>query len=444
MSIKKLYINPPFYLLLLGITGVFFLSFFYPGIYQYGFILLGLFLVTCIVDAVLLFTWYKDQYFEGRRSHAKVFSLGNNNKVRIHLIKTTARSISGYFIDEIPVKCQVRDIQFQFDFEEKDHLTKSYSLHIVERGKYEYGDIQLFVNSPLKIFTKRITILHSETVPAYPSVLDLKKYNLYSIQSLMMYEGIKRIRRIGQSTEFEQIKDYVQGDEIKKINWKATGRTGKLKVNHYEEEKSQQIYSIIDTSRAMYMPFNKMSLTDYAVNASLILSNAAIQKNDKAGLMTFSAHQGIAVKSDKNPLQLKRINEALYSLEQDTTEADFEMLYQNVRKLIKHRSMLMLYTNFESKYTIERVLPVLRKLSKLHLLVVVIFENEETTKYASESAETLRDVYYKVVAGELAMEKKLMIKELQNLGIQTLYTTPQNLSINTLNKYLEMKARGLI
>ncbi|MCX2743987.1 DUF58 domain-containing protein [Mangrovivirga sp. M17] len=444
MFLKKLFINSPFYLILLGITGVFFLSFFFPVLYIGGFVMLGLLLLISSIDIILLFKRYQDQYFSARRSHAKVLSLGNDNKVRIHLSKTIERKLNGYFIDEVPIKCQERNLRFNYDFGGLDHLTKTYSLHIVERGKYEFGDLRLFVNSPLKLFTKRITLPLSETVPAYPSVIDLKKYNLHSIQSLQMFEGIKRIRRIGQSTEFEQIKDYVQGDEIKKINWKATGRTGKLKVNHYEEEKSQQIYSIIDRSRAMYMPFNKMSLTDYAVNASLILSNAAIQKNDKAGLVTFSAHQGAIIKADKNSIQLRRINEVLYSLEQDTTEADFELLYQNIRKVIKHRSMLMLYTNFESKYTIERVLPVLRKLSKLHLLIVVIFENEETTNFATEDAHNLREIYYKVVAGELAMEKKLMIKELQHLGIQTIYTRPQDLSINTLNKYLELKAKGLI
>lgn len=444
MFLKKLFINPPFYLVLLGITGVFFLSFFFPVLYNVGFIILGILFLSSIIDIFLLFRWYKDDQFSGRRSHAKVLSLGNDNKVRVHLSKRNKKKLNGYFIDEVPVKCQERNLKFNYDFGELDHLTKTYSLHIVERGKYEFGDLRLFVNSPLKLFTKRITIPLSETVPAYPSVIDLKKYNLHSIQSLQIFEGIKRIRRIGQSTEFDQIKDYVQGDEIKKINWKATGRTGKLKVNHYEEEKSQQIYSIIDRSRSMYMPFNKMSLTDYAVNASLVLSNAAIQKNDKAGLITFSAHQGTIVKADKNPVQLRRINEVLYSVDQDTTEADFELLYQNIRKVIKHRSMLMLYTNFESKYTIERVLPVLRKLSKLHLLIVVIFENEETTNFANEDAKNLREIYYKVVAGELAMEKKLMIKELQQLGIQTIYTRPQDLSINTLNKYLELKAKGLI
>ena len=96
------------------------------------------------------------------------------------------------------------------------------------------------------------------------------------------------MRRIGHSYEFEQIKNYVRGDDYRSINWKATSRRGHLMVNQYEDERAQQVYNIIDKSRSMKMPFNGMSLLDYAINTSLVISNVALQKHDRAGLMTFS------------------------------------------------------------------------------------------------------------------------------------------------------------
>ena len=120
---------------------------------------------------------------------------------------------------------------------------------------------------------------------------------LYQTDSLIF--GVKKIRRLGHTMEFDQIKEYVRGDDIRSINWKATARSNQLMVNQFQDEKSQQVINIIDTGRVMKMPFDGLQLLEYAINTSLVISNIAILKDDKAGLLTFSNKEIHAVRPEK-------------------------------------------------------------------------------------------------------------------------------------------------
>ncbi|HNA39518.1 MAG TPA: DUF58 domain-containing protein, partial [Chitinophagales bacterium] len=192
------------------------------------------------------------------------------------------------------------------------------------------------------------------------------------------------------------------------------------------------------------MPFNGLSLLDYAINSTLVISNTVLHKDDKAGLLTFNEKMGNFVKADRKIGQLKRITEVLYKEEESSYEANYELLYDAVTKLIKQRSLLIFYTNFESYYTLERYLPVFRKINKTHLLLLVVFKNTEIEKYSYETATDTLSIYQKTIGKKMLAEKEMLLKELAKYGIQALLTAPQDLSTQTINKYLEFKAKGWI
>jgi len=160
------------------------------------------------------------------------------------------------------------------------------------------------VRSKIGFAKRRFSFGASQTVKTYPSFLQLKKYDLISLNQTSLQFGIKKIRRIGNSFEFEQIKDYVQGDNIKDINWKATAKRNQLMVNQFQDEKSQQVYSIIDKGRVMKMPFENLSLLDYAINAALVISSVVVRKHDKAGIFSFSKKPENFVVSERRNAQM--------------------------------------------------------------------------------------------------------------------------------------------
>ncbi len=314
----------------------------------------------------------------------------------------------------------------------------------MKRGEYSFGAVNVMVSSPLGILSRRFRFSADKLVPVYPSYLQMRKYELLAIHHRLTEAGIKKIRRIGQNQEFELIKEYISGDDFRTVNWKATARKNRLMVNQFQDERSQQVYSLIDKGRVMQMPFNGMSLLDYAINASLVISNIAVKKSDKAGIITFQDRVSTVLPAGRTNNQMATIQEVLYNQKTAYLETDYSSLYSTVRRKISHRSLLLLFTNFESIYSLQRQLPYLINLAKQHLLVVIFFENTELTELTGQPASDLKAIYYKAVAERFSLEKKMIVKELQRYGIQSILTAPEKLTINTINKYLELKARNLI
>jgi uncharacterized protein (DUF58 family) len=215
-------------------------------------------------------------------------------------------------------------------------------------------------------------------------------------------------------------------------------------VNHYIDEKSQQVYCVIDKGRTMQMPFMGLSLLDYAINASLVLSNIALKKDDKAGLITFSDKIGSVLKAEKKRSQLYSILEILYNQRTKYQESDFEKLYASIRQNLHQRALLVLFSNFGSVSALYRQMPYLRKIARNHLLVVVFFEDTELDKILESQPADTEQVFIKTIAEQFMFEKKQMVKELEAVGIHAILTPPANLTVNVINKYLELKSRRLI
>lgn len=192
------------------------------------------------------------------------------------------------------------------------------------------------------------------------------------------------------------------------------------------------------------MPFNGLSLLDYSINTSLVLANIALKKYDKTGLITYSHRVGTTLPAERSELQLKKILQALYHEKPQPFEANYDLLYRGVKNVIHGRSLIFLYLNFESIYAMERALPILQRINRQHLLVVMIFENTELLEYSKGKAVYISDIYAQTIAQKLLHDKKQIVSKLRKYGIQTLLSKPEELSVDTVNKYLELKSRGLI
>jgi len=338
----------------------------------------------------------------------------------------------------------LRNVLFNEKIDIHQQKNIQYELRPVERGEYHFGKLNIFCASPLGLLQKRYQFSENKMVAVYPSFIQMRQYELMAISNRLKEFGLKKIRRIGHSMEFEQIRNYNIGDDYRTLNWKATARKGELMVNQFQDEKSQQIYSLIDKGRVMKMPFEEMTLLDYAINASLVISNIAIKKGDKSGLLTFSKTVEQHLPAYKRGSQMRKLQEMLYQQTTDFLESDYERLYAHVRRTITQRSLLLLFTNFETLSGLNRQIDYLRQLNKRHLLVVIFFENTELKQLIEGKATEAKAIYQKTIAEKLAFEKRQIVKELQRHGIQSILTAPQNLTINTINKYLELKARGFI
>lgn len=436
-----MFLTRRFYIVIITIIGIIAAGYWLSPLFVVGKVLLALFLLILLTEIVMLY-WRRG--IQARRSCSDRFSNGDDNVVRVHIDNAFPYKVKVEVIDEIPFVFQRRDICFKATVDAKDSTTIEYKLKPKERGVYGFGNIRTFATVGLGMVSRRFTTKAKRDVKVYPSYLMLRQYELLAMSNNLQELGIKKIRRVGHNTDFEQIKEYVQGDDYRTINWKASARRHALMVNVYQDERSQNIYNVIDRGRVMQQAFDGMTLFDYAINASLVLSYVAIRKDDKAGLITFDEHFETFIPASKQSGQMEMLMDSLYAQKTSFGETDYFSLCVHVDKHINRRSLLVLYTNFSDMVSMRRQMSYLQQLARKHVVLVVFFLDKEQQEFIDTPAVDVEDYYRHVIAEKFSYEKRLIVSTLRQNGIYSLLTTPDQLSVNIINKYLELKARQII
>ncbi len=437
---KSLFFSRRWYRLFVVVILLFVLAFGVPFLFVVAQLFLLFLTMVTLLDYMVLFT--RREPVEVRRELSDRWSNGDLNPVRLAVKNQYPFPVSLRIIDELPDQFQERNFSLETNLKAGENRDLDYTLRPGQRGEYLFYSINVFIRSPFGLLVRR-KILPAETmVRVLPSYQALKQFELLAGSRNLAETGNKRIRKLGHSLEFGQIKEYVAGDDIRSLNWKATARKGgQLMVNSFTDEKSQQVYCLIDKGRVMKMPFDGMSLLDYAINATLVLSRVALVKQDKAGILTFADQIGTFLPAGRKAMQMSHILEILYNQQTRFLESDYEKLYALVRTRITQRSLIVLFTNFESMSGLQRQMPYIRAIAKNHLLLVVFFENTGLQQLLEKEVDSIEGIYTRTIAEKFAYEKRLIVKELNQHGISTILTAPGNLTVETVNKYLEIKAR---
>ncbi|MDH6307574.1 uncharacterized protein (DUF58 family) [Dysgonomonas sp. PFB1-18] len=439
---KSLYLTNRFFVTLALCVMGFFACFIFDEYYYIMQILFGVFCVFLLLDIVSAYRQKKG--ITASRNCPERLSNGDVNTISIEVSNRYPYKVNIKIIEEVPFQFQKRDLTFNASLDNDATETFYYDLRPTQRGLYLFGALNIYAAGIFGFVSKRYIFDSHKDVAVYPSFIEMHKYELLAASHRLTDYGIKKIRRIGHATEFDQIKHYTFGDDPRTINYKATARMNQLMVNTYQEEKSQPVYCLIDKGRTMKMPFNEMTLLDYAINSTLMVCSTALNKGDKAGLITFSKDIDELLPADKQRRQRNKILETLYAQRTDFKESDYERLYVTVRRKLTQRSLIILYTNFETVNGMRRQLRYLGRMAKDHLVLVAFFLNSEFNEVLDSQPANIEETFRKGMAEKLSNDKFLIVKELNRHGIHTILSKPENLTINSINKYLEFKARGLI
>ena len=255
---KNLYIHQRFFVYISIIAALFLVSYWVDLLYQVAWLfVLGL-AVLFLFDAFVLFRFKNG--IKARRILPDKFSNSDENPVPVTIENKYPIKIFLKVIDELPKQFQKRDFELNTEIATKQSHNFEYQVRPVERGEYNFGNLNLFVSSSLQMVARRYRFDAEQMVAVYPSYIQMRKYEFLALSNKLTEFGLKKIRRIGHTMEFEQIKNYVAGDDVRTINWKATAKRAQLMVNQYQDEKSQPIYSIVDTGRVIKMPFEELKL----------------------------------------------------------------------------------------------------------------------------------------------------------------------------------------
>ncbi|MEM0964280.1 MAG: DUF58 domain-containing protein, partial [Bacteroidota bacterium] len=322
--------------------------------------------VLLVADGLVL--WASGGRVEGERAVPEKLSLGDENVIEVSLRSTYPVPITARVIDEVPVQFQERGDGAEVPLATRGAGAFAYTLRPTTRGAYAFGRLLVYASTPLGLVARRFVVASGGEAAVYPSIVQMRRFAFLADRNRLREIGVKRVRRRGHTMEFDQIREYVPGDDRRAVNWKATARRSvrgpRLMVNTYQDEREQPVVVALDMGRAMRSPFDGLTLLDHAINASLVVLNTALRTQDRAGLVAFDREVRTVVPPDRKRSQLGVLLDALYRLDPGFQDPSFEGLYAAIRARLRQRGLILLMTNIDTVAGLERQLPYLRRIAR--------------------------------------------------------------------------------
>ena len=284
----------------------------------------------------------------------------------------------------------------------------------------------------------------------YPDVTQIKTHLLLARENRVAMLGLRRSRMLGQGQEFERLRDYVPGDSMRHIDWKATARRRSLITREYDVEQSQNIMIMLDLGRTMASRTSEadgtlgMSKADYAINAWVMLAHVAAQSDDRVGLFCFAGEPISFLAPGKGSRQAAALMEALYPLQPKTEESDYFKNLTFIAHKQPKRALVFLFTDLIDPESSRLLIKSMALLVKKHLVVCVALADYELPSIIDSEPCRASDIYAQTVALGIIRERKKALAQLANLGVVTVDATPSDLTVAAVNKYLQLKREARI
>jgi uncharacterized protein (DUF58 family) len=388
-----------------------------------------------------------DYYISPREEAIEIERIGEDS---LSIFVREAMAFSVYNKSHFWLSLELKDEMPDLHFKTEEKLIKGkiaphekavlqYYVVPQKRGAFSFDNVHVRYEGRLKLCVKMFKLKLNKEYKVYPNVKNLRKFRLTITNNRLLREGQRNQKMLGKGTAFESLREYVAGDEYRKINWKATARENKPIVNQYEPEKNQHIYIFIDSGRPMSYTVRGNKKLDLAINTALVLSDVVNQNGDKSALLTFNTEVNNLIAPGKGAGHRNKLLEALYHVEHTNQTSNYDEAFYYYKRNERHRSVIFLFTDFETIEEAESMLKVLPVISKNNLVVIVLIRNESLENIAEEQVRNTEDLFNKGVALELLEERKRIISLLNRRGVLCVESEAEKLEYTAVNRYIQIK-----
>jgi uncharacterized protein (DUF58 family) len=395
---------------------------------------------------------------EVKRHLPSRFMIGAENEVEISINHHLPRQITFTFKDEYPPELELRGERVLIATPVRQRVADSfglpakqpfeagvnYKLYAAARGDYHFGNVVLRWPAPWGLVIKQAAIPATQHVKVYPNLHDARKYELQAQRNRLLQAGLRRVRMRGQGREFESLRDYVPGDELRHVAWATTARRGRLTTKQYQVERNQSIVVMLDAGRLMTSRIDKLAKLDHAINAALAIGYVATSGGDNLGLLVFNRQVTTYLPPQRGHAQMGALLEALYNVKAQMIEPSYARAFQYLAKQCKRRSLVIILTDLVDREASAELLTYTETLLPRHLPLIVTIGDNDLRALVAQTPHTARDVYQQSVAEELLQQREEALARITELGGLALDVPAGNLSLQLVNKYLEVKERGLL
>lgn len=427
-------------LLLLAVPLLVAASFVRPLLYVAGAYVL-LMLAAIVLDARRA---PRHTIFEVERRNDSKLSLGVENPIFLHIRARLPQPLSLAVRDEPPDEYDASERILQGELRPGETLSLRYTVTPHARGDYAFGNATLRWPGPLGLVVRQRTFPLAAPVKVYPNLMEVRKYDLLARTGRLAEIGLRRARVFGRGTEFERLRDYTPDDEFRQISWKATARRGKPIAIEYQTERSQTIISLLDAGRLMRAPIGPLAKLDYAINTTLLLGYVAGLRGDYVGNLVFADEVMSYLTPKTGRVQFQRLLETLYNVQSQPTIPDYARAVAYLKARRPKRSLVVLFTDLSSSSNLDELVAAMASLRPQHLPMVVTMNDPGVLAMAQQPAASSAAIYERTVAGELLVERRLVLDKLEQRGVLTLDVPASQLTTAVINRYLALKGRGLL
>lgn len=376
-----------------------------------------------------------------RRELPSVLGLGDRAPASIQLRSNWGRELRGTLHDRSPAGFEREgDADISFLIPPGASSVIPFSVAGRARGVHAGGDVALRLEGPLGLVRRTLRWQPDDRLTVAPSLSGIRRYRLLALQNRLRDVGVRAIRRRGESTAFDRLRDYVRGDDPRHIDWKASGRRGTLVTREFTIEQGQTILIAIDCGRMMTQYAGELPRIEYVLAAALVLADVAAAGDDRVGVIAFDDQIRAWMPPARGRAAVRSLRDLLIPLEARLVEPDYAGAFRTIAARQHKRSLLILFTDVVDPRASRPLIAHLTRASHTHLPIVVTMRNESLV--AAGSAGT--DAWRRAAAEELLSERELALLALRKSGVAVLDVAPTAMTAAVINHYLEIKARGAL
>ena len=378
------------------------------------------------------------------RTVATRLNLGEAESVELKVANYGRVPVQLLVTDTVPAGWEVEGLPAEVSVRPGQEASITYTVTPAARGRFQFGDLHARLQQYPNLAVRQLRIPAAEEVRIYPDLREVARYEVMARRSRLEDLGVHRSRLAGRGTEFERIRDYTPDDEYRQIDWKATARRNRPMTRVYEVERSQSVFIVLDAGRMMAGRVGKLAKLDYAVNAALMLAHVALRAGDRVGLMIVSDDVDAYLPLGKGQAQFKQCLELLFGVEARLCHVDYRGALEQIAIRCKRRSLVVFFTDLVDEDTSAELVSYMRLLRPTHLPLCVTLQDEQVVAASRTPTDTVAQMYERTVALDLLSERRRVLDSLQKLGAVVLDSAPEDLSVQVVNRYLELKYRQLL
>lgn len=394
-------------------------------------------LVTTVIDA----SQVKTNGISVKRGEIGKLSVGQDNPIQLSITSSKAKAIAR-IRDAFPNKFAVDQDTISINLPANSTSKQTYLIHPDSRGEYEWGNIQVRQLGKLGLAWRDWTIPARKKATIYPDLIGLRKL---SIQLTIENNGaMRQARRLGNGTEFAELREYRTGEDIRLIDWKATARRDRPVVRVLEPEQEQTLFILLDRGRLMTAQVGGMKRFDYGLNATLALAMAGLSRGDKVGVAVFDREITTWIPPERGNHHLAKLVESLTPIQPVLLEPDYLGAVTKVITQQTRRALVVVITDLVDVTASGELLSAMIRLTPRYLPFCVTLNDPLVKQIAHSPTENTRDSYARAVALDLLAQRQVAFAQLRQRGVLVLDAPCDRMSEELVDRYLQLKARNLL